>query len=433
MKIGLSAALTLIACISLFPGCDQKKTANKVNSTPVEDTDVTTAMAAVSDATARVVGQEVANFDRDETGSTVRFATYNVAMNREKEGQLLEELKSGKSDQAEKIGAVIQMIRPDVLLINEFDYDAAGEGIKTFCEMYLGKSQHGQQPIAYDYTYFSTVNTGYDTGLDLNKDGKTGGPDDAYGFGQFPGKYAMVVLSRYPIDKEHVRTFQNFLWKDMPDNRWPTDPETKKPWYNDEVKAIFRLSSKSHWDVPVKIGDKTIHLLAAHPTPPAFDGPENRNGARNHDEIRMFADYVDGRADYLYDDKGVKGGLAEGADFVIVGDMNADPVDGDGDGEAGRLLTQNPKVLADPAPASAAGAYYAGKQGQANLKHRGDPSHDSGDFSDYSVGNLRVDYCLPSKTLKMIANGVVWPKPDEAGGDLVGASDHRMVWIDIEK
>lgn len=433
MKIRLSPALALVACLVVFPGCDQNKTASKENNAPAEDLDVTNAMSAVNDAAADAVDQEIANFDRDEAASTVRFATYNTAMNREKQGQLLEELKTGKSDQAEKIAAVIQLIRPDVMLLNEFDYDAAGDGIKTFCDLYLGKSQHGQQPISYDYTYFSTVNTGYDSGLDLNNDGKTGGPDDAYGFGQFPGKYAMVVLSRFPIDKEQVRTFQNFLWKDMPGNRWPLDPETKQPWYSDEIKEIFRLSSKSHWDVPIKIGDRTIHLLAAHPTPPAFDGPENRNGARNHDEIRMFADYVDGRADYLYDDKGVKGGLAEATEFVIVGDMNADPVDGDGDGEAGRLLTQNAKVQAEPAPQSSGGAYFAELQGQANLKQKGDPSQDSGDFSDYSVGNLRVDYCLPSKTLKMVANGVVWPKPDEPGGDLVGASDHRMVWIDIEK
>jgi endonuclease/exonuclease/phosphatase family metal-dependent hydrolase len=433
MEHGFFGCLVLVAVACSFAWCDQATPASRNPVAPTEEKDVTKAMAAVSDATAEAVDNQTTNFDRDEAGSTIRFATYNVAMNREKEGQLLEELESGESDQAEKIAAVIQMMRPDVLLINEFDYDAAGEGIKTFREMYLGKSQYDQQPIAYEYTYFSTVNTGYDTGLDLNKDGKSGGPDDAYGFGQFPGKYAMVVLSRFPIDNEHVRTFQNFLWKDMPDNRWPQDPETEKPWYNDEIKAIFRLSSKSHWDVPIKIGERTIHLLAAHPTPPAFDGPENRNGARNHDEIRMWADYVDGRADYLYDDKGVKGGLAEGADFVIVGDMNADPVDGDGDGEAGRLLTENARVQADLPPRSSGGAYYAELQGQANVKQHGDPAQDTGDFSDYRVGNLRVDYCLPSKTLKMTANGIVWPKPDEPGADLVGASDHRMVWIDVEK
>ncbi len=72
----------------------------------------------------------------------------------------------------------------------------------------------------------------------------------------------------------------------------------------------FRLSSKSHWDVPVKVGNKTIHILASHPTPPSFDGAEDRNGKRNHDEIRFWKDYIsDSSNQYIYDDKGVKGGF----------------------------------------------------------------------------------------------------------------------------
>ena len=55
---------------------------------------------------------------------------------------------------------------------------------------------------------------------------------------------------------------------------------------------MFRLSSKSHWDVPIRIGRETVHFLVSHPTPPVFDGPEDRNGTRNHDEIRFWADYV---------------------------------------------------------------------------------------------------------------------------------------------
>lgn len=60
---------------------------------------------------------------------------------------------------------------------------------------------------------------------------------------------------------------------------------------------VLRLSSKSHWDVPIDIplGDgvtQRVHMLLHHPTPPAFDGQEGRNLRRNHDEIRLFADYV---------------------------------------------------------------------------------------------------------------------------------------------
>ena len=96
----------------------------------------------------------------------------------------------------------------------------------------------------------------------------------------------MVVYSRYPIDTAAVRTFQLFKWKDMPGNLIPT------PFYSPDEVEILRLSSKSHWDVPIRIGRKTVHFLVSHPTPPVFDGPEDRNGRRNNDEIRFWADYI---------------------------------------------------------------------------------------------------------------------------------------------
>src|SRR2546430_1237691 len=88
---------------------------------------------------------------------------------------------------------------------------------------------------------------------------------------------------------------------------WPRSssaPATGEGFYSDEELEALRLSSKSHWDVPVRTGrGETVHLLAAHPTPPGFDGPEQRNVLRNHDEIRFWADYVDPRAGgYIYDD-----------------------------------------------------------------------------------------------------------------------------------
>ena len=60
--------------------------------------------------------------------------------------------------------------------------------------------------------------------------------------------------------------------------------------------------------------------------PSCYSGPEDRNGKRNHDEIRFWADYIGGRVDpsYIYDDAGLHGGI-RGEYFVIVGDMNADP------------------------------------------------------------------------------------------------------------
>ena len=116
----------------------------------------------------------------------------------------------------------------------------------------------------------------------------------------------MVLLSRHPIDHKASRTFQKFLWKDMPGALLPDDPDTAAPadWYSKDELNVLRLSSKSHWDVVVRCNGQRIHMLCAHPTPPVFDGPEDRNGRRNHDEIRFWSDYVrPWRGRYIRDDK----------------------------------------------------------------------------------------------------------------------------------
>jgi 3-phytase len=216
---------------------------------------------------------------------------------------------------------------PDVVLINEFDFDSAGPNgsslaAQLFRQNYLAISQNGAQPADYPYFYIAPSNTGIASGFDLNNNGTAvttpGAPgygDDALGFGAFPGQFGMVIFSKYPIEAEGVRTFQHFLWKDMPGARLPDDAATAQPqdWYSPEELAVLPLSSKSHWDVPVNVNGEIVHILAAHPTPPVFDGPEDRNGLRNADEIRFWDDYVTpGKGGYIYDDQGHTGGLAAG-------------------------------------------------------------------------------------------------------------------------
>lgn len=326
-----------------------------------------------------------------------------------------------------------------MVLLNEFDYVAGYSAVDLFRRNYLERSQQGADPIHYPYAYTAPVNTGVPSGLDLDRNGTVGGGNDAYGFGDFPGQYGMVVLSRYPIDRSRVRTFQRFLWKDMPGALLPDDPATPAPadWYGDEVLDKFRLSSKSHWDVPVTIGRRTVHVLASHPTPPTFDGAEDRNGTRNHDEIRFWADYVKPAANrWIYDDRGKRGGLRPQASFVIMGDQNSDPVDGDSVPGAIDQLLDSPRVQ-DPRPSSRGGAEAAALQGGANLAHRGDPRYDTADFNDNPApGNLRVDYVLPSRRLRVRDAGVFWPPTSDPLSRLTGVfpfptSDHRLVWVDL--
>ena len=207
-----------------------------------------------------------------------------------------------------------------------------------------------------------------------------------------------------------------------------------RSFYPDATWGRLRLSSKSHWDLVFNLEGKELHLLAFHPTPPVFDGPEDRNGRRNFDEIRFWREYTDpAGAEFIVDDAGAAGGIGPGTAFVIAGDFNADPDDGDGmDGAAGQLLAA-PWIDAGCIPASVGGAEAAARQGGVNLDHRGDPATDTADFADEHAGNLRLDYLLPSRGLEVLGCGVFWPAAAEAGVNPAEVSDHRLVWLDIAR
>jgi hypothetical protein len=370
----------------------------------------------------------------------VRFATFNASLNRNTEGELIADLSTPADVQAQTVAEIIQRVRPDVLLINEFDFDAQGTAAQLFQQNYLSVAHNGADPITYPYRFVAPSNTGIPSGFDLDNSGMVGGGNDAFGFGAFPGQFGMVVYSRYPIEAKQARTFQNFLWQDMPGALLPDDPATPAPadWYSPDELDVFRLSSKSHWDLPVRIDDKVVHLLASHPTPPVFDGPEDRNGTRNFDEIRFWADYVTGgrTSRYIYDDDGRVGGLPRGASFVIVGDQNSDPLDGDSIPGAAQQLLEHPRVNASVTPDSEGAAEQSALQGGANLTHLSDPRFDTADFADTAPGNLRADYVLPSSQLHIEDAGVFWPLAADPLFRLVGtfpfpSSDHRLVWVDV--
>jgi 3-phytase/alkaline phosphatase D len=383
---------------------------------------------------------------------SIRFATFNASLNRNSKGQLITDLSTPNNTQARTVAEIIQRNNPDVLLVNEFDFDAGGEAAQLFQDNYLSVSQNGANPIEYPYFYVAPSNTGIASGLDLNNNGTVvttpGAPgygDDALGFGSFPGQYGMVIYSKYPIDTENIRTFQNFLWQDMPGALLPDNPNTPEAndWYSPEELEVFRLSSKSHWDIPIEVNGETIHVLASHPTPPTFDGPEDRNGTRNHDEIRFWSDYITpGEGSYIYDDAGDYGGLAPGSSFVIMGDQNADPNDGDSVNNAILQLLDNPLINTSITPSSEGGSEQAALQGGANTTHITDPAFDTADFADGTPGNLRVDYVLPSQNLEITDAAVFWPESTEPQFPLVGtfnpnipggfpSSDHRLVRVDV--
>ncbi len=348
----------------------------------------------------------------EDSNPTVRVASFNIF-----------ELGVAKMDERDSSGApsneqvlaaasIIREIRPGILLLNEIDALPSDPALaaRRFEAEFLAA---GADSIRYPYIYSARTNTGDLSGYDLNRDGvvataadtgtRTHG-DDSWGYGTYDGQYGMAILSQYPLDTAAIRSFRMYRWKDLPDNNIPPG------WYSDEILEQFRLSSKTHWDVPVIVGDDTLHLLASHPTPSGFDGDEDRNGRRNYDEVGFWKHYLN-NSDAIRDDRGVAGGIPAESRFVIMGDLNAST-----DREAPAFA---------PAPAIMQLLQHARVQ---------DPSMLTGKSTTRSATGSRIDYVLPSKNLSVIDGGVFRPDSLTNPADAVRgavASDHRMVWVDL--
>lgn len=340
----------------------------------------------------------------------------------------------GQNPQLKAAANIIKRINPDVLILNELDHDyqSMGEGLDAnairFQDTYL---KTGPDGISFQYHFVAPCNTGIPSGLDLNNDGMTATRDDAgsrdygtdcFGFGTYPGQYAMGVYSKYPIDTLNVRTFQKFLWKDLPGNHIPTN------YYSREAIEIFRLSSKSHWDITLNINEHQVHLLLSHPTPPAFDGKEDRNGRRNFDEIKFWIHYLENDPS-LYDDKNQKGGILQASPFIIAGDLNASPnSESRYDGIVAIEQLLNHPEIKDTGK-------WLMSEGACDGKEKGAP-----DFWERSTAKFgrdfrtRIDYILPCKNIRVADGGAFWPSQEkDPAGHLLAetASDHRLVWLDI--
>jgi hypothetical protein len=101
-------------------------------------------------------------------------------------------------------------------------------------------------------------------------------------------------------------------------------------------------------------------------------------------------------------------------------------------------LLDNPRINTSHTPTSPGGPEAAVLQGGANLTHVSDPLYDTADFADVpGPGNLRADYVLPSKALRITDSGIFWPTREDPLFRLTGnfpfvpTSDHREVWIDV--
>ncbi|MCF2871693.1 endonuclease/exonuclease/phosphatase family protein [Octadecabacter sp. G9-8] len=341
-----------------------------------------------------------------QSGETVRIATFAAPLSRDGPGLLLRDIVKGEDTQIAAIVGVIDHVAPDILVLTDFDFDAGGAAMAAFSNTLA---------IPYPYSYSALPNAGQQTGLDLDGDGFTGDARDAFGYGRFLGDGGMAILSRLPINETDVIDLSGTLWRDVPNAKLPMVDGRAFP--SEQVHEALRVSSTGHWMVPISIGDQTITLLAYSATAPVFDGPEDFNGLRNRDELKLWEAVLDGALG------------APPTMPVLIGNVNADPSDGQGlRGGIADVVTRGD--LQDPMPRSAGGVMVA------DPTHTGDPALDTADWSDGGPGNLRVSYILPSAKIAISGAGVFWPAADDPMAALLGedgfaAGPHRLVWVDI--
>lgn len=305
----------------------------------------------------------------------------------------------------EQVVAVLDVLRhadADILVLAGLDYDLHAVALQLLAE----------RLDDYPFRFQGPPNRGLLLTQDRDKDGRLGEPEDAEGYAEFVGQGAMAILSRLPILEDQIRDFSAFRWKDLPNHIALSDGKDPE-----------RLSTTSHWDVPIALAeDRTVHLLTWHATAPVFDGPNDRNGRRNHDEAAFWAAYLAGELPQ-----------APPQNFLLLGVANADPFDGDSRSEGIRALL-NHKELQDPRPTSVGATRAASRDGGVNETHQGPPSLDTVDWPDglRDPGNLRVDYILPARMLEVVGSGVLWPdENDPISPQVAQASRHRLVWLDI--
>lgn len=291
------------------------------------------------------------------------MATWHGDFSRKGPGLLLRDLRKGDVPGIEAITAA----KADVILLTNFDYDASLLALEALREVLSAQGLH------YPHLFAEAPNTGVPTGLDADGDGQFGRPRDAQGFGYFSGQGGQAILSRYPV--RLIQDFTLLLWRDVPESLMGAlpGPETQ------------RLSSSAHWQIEVTTPDGVFSLLTLAATPPVFDGPEDRNGRRNFDEVSLWRHVLEGRLGQAVSQP------------VVIGNLNLDPKRGDGRREAVQALLDHAR-LQDPLP------------GRATVFWQ-------------KTGKMRVSYILPGAEMEVQRAQVMRSVP--------GAGPHRLVWVDL--
>ena len=357
-------------------------------------------------ATWAIADAEVAPPAAEGKPAVIRFMQFNVF-----------EMRTAKlvypaNAQMRAAASIIRRYDPDVLSINEMQYDLAdvpdaglpGNGLNPLRFMQTFLSGDGGA-LPYPHWFISPANTGLRARL--GEDGAW--TLDEYNYGRFPAEYSMALLSKLPVDSAAVKRHAWVRWRELAGNRMP-----------DDLPADLPLFDKDFYDVPVRVKGRTVRVLMLHTVPPIFTA---YNAPRNADQVAFLRRYVEGGPL----PPGVEP-LPAGTPFVIMGDLNIDPQNGSGVRDEIRALL-NSELVVDPRPA---GGCLRGVSPElcTSLAGGGRPEPNL-DPDEGFCG--RLDYVLFSRHFEVGEALVHWPGPEEepeAFREARVASDHFAVVVE---
>ncbi len=311
------------------------------------------------------------------------MATLHADLIRKGPALLLRDLERGKDKQVAALRMLVKTIQPDILFLTKVDFDLehrTGSALK--------------EALGFKHMFTRAPNSMTPTALDLDGDGRAG---DRQAWVRYAGEGGMLLLSQHPVELAYH--LNDLLWKDAPNAAMPVN-EHGAPFPSAEAQGVQKLVSQGLWIVTVTPEIlPPLTLVLFHNQTPAFDGPEDLNGLRNSAQLGLLSAVMD--EDY---------GTFPKDRFILMGNANLDPNDGDGERAAISALLAD-KRLQDAKPVSESG------------------DHVTANWEKY--GSMRVSYVLPSTDWSIAQAGVVWPNDGPLRAAAEQASRHRMVWVDV--
>ena len=372
---------------------------------------------------------------------SLRVATVNAGLSEDEEGALAERLEGGQDEAAQMLARNIQKTRPDVLLITDIDTDTHVADI--FKDQYLAEAQTDGEagskdlsPLDYRYVYAASTNAGVQSGADLNGNGSTGDPGDAFGVGHFEGQRSMILYSRYPIKQDEVRTFNNLIWSELPGSSLDTEK------YSKLVRSVLPLNSTSLWDVPLDVEGETVHVVATGLTP---DQGEGADADRRLDQLRFLNMYLSDSDELrdLTDDAGAYGGLEQEANAVVLGALGPDLESLDENvGQKRQDAAEELETFLDSGELDVAKPSSAGAQCEDDASPQIRTILDFVCATQYATriggGTSRSDYVAAANGSTVSKSGIeaamsraVAEKSSAGTSSASSAGARRMVWADV--